>query len=334
MAHLTHPYQDSPARSFWRSGVVEADRCNWPEIYTPKVRITRDTSVATAGSCFAKHIGRSLRLAGGNVLDAEPKPEGMSAALARRFGYGVYSARYGDIHTARQMRELLEDAQSLHVDERLFRCHAGKWFDALRPDVEPEGCATLQEAVELRREHLVQVAALAQVADVFVFTLGASEVWMDRESGRTLAHGPDVVAGSYDPARTVFYNFTYDEIHADLLQILRLLRGMNKDARLLLTVSPMPLGATASGQHVLAANSHSKALLRAAAGAMADKYKAVDYFPAFEIVTTWAAPEAAYAPDLRSVRPEMVETVMRVFLTAHGLAVEAGPVGEGEGVER
>lgn len=314
---MTHPYEDTPPQGFWRSGVVETDRQTWPEIYTPAFRIAPDTAVATAGSCFAHHIGRALRQSGMTVLDAEPKPAGMSDALAKRFGYGLYSARYGNIYTARQLRELLEDALELHVDARHFLQRDGAWFDALRPGVEPEGCATREEAIELRREHLVQVAALMQVTDVFVFTLGLTEGWIDRETGRVLAVAPGVIAGDYDPDRYVFHNFTYDEILADLTKVLRLLRRMNASVRLLLTVSPVPLTGTASGAHVLAATTYSKSVLRAAAGALADQHKSVDYFPSYEIVTTWAAPEAAFAANLRAVRPEMVDRVMEIFLTAH-----------------
>ena len=88
---------------------------------------------------------------------------------------------------------------------------------------------------------------------------------------------------------------------------------------MLLTVSPVPLTATASGAHVLAATTYSKAVLRAVAGDFAAAHDDVDYFPSYELVTTWAQTERAFADNLRSVRPEMVARVMSVFLAAHGL---------------
>ncbi|PTQ71948.1 GSCFA domain-containing protein [Celeribacter persicus] len=316
---MSHPYDNIPSQSFWRSGVVETDRQSWPGIYRPKVRITRDTAVATAGSCFAQHIGNYLTLSGVNVLDAEPRPKGMSEELARRYDYGIYSARYGNIYTARQMRELLEDAMAGQVYRRLFWARGNRWFDALRPGVEPEGCESREEAIELRREHLMKVVSLAQTTDVFVFTLGLTEGWIHSGVKRTMAMAPGVIAGAYRPRRHTFRNFTYDEIIADLAEILRLLRILNKNIRLLLTVSPVPLTATASGQHVLAATTHSKSILRAAAGDFAAAHKVVDYFPSYELVTTWANTDPVFAANLRSVRPETVERVMEVFLTAQGL---------------
>lgn len=298
--------------------MVDTDRQGWPGMYVPKVRIRRDTTVATAGSCFAQHIGDYLTLAGVNVLDAEPKPKGMSDALARRYGYGLYSARYGNVYTARQMRELLEDAIAGQVYTRLFLTREDRWFDALRPGVEPEGCESREEAIELRREHLMKVVSLAQMADVFVFTLGLTEGWIHTGVNRTMAMAPGVIAGSYRK-RHVFHNFTYDEIMADLAEIQRLLRMLNRNIRLLLTVSPVPLTATASGQHVLAATTYSKSVLRAAVGDFAASRKSVDYFPSYELVTTWANTAPAFAANLRSVRPETVERVMAIFLTAQGL---------------
>jgi hypothetical protein len=46
-------------------------------------------------------------------------------------------------------------------------------------------------------------------------------------------------------------------VHRDLLAAIAVARAANPDLRILLTVSPVPLTATATGEHVLSANSHS-----------------------------------------------------------------------------
>ncbi|WP_370628889.1 GSCFA domain-containing protein [Celeribacter sp. PS-C1] len=74
----------------------------------------------------------------------------------------------------------------------------------------------------------------------------------------------------------------------------------------------------------MAATTYSKSVLRAAAGDLAETYETVDYFPAYEIVTTWAAPKATFTADRCSVRPEMVARAMEVFLSAHGLRASEG----------
>ena len=75
--------------------------------------------------------------------------------------------------------------------------------------------------------------------------------------------------------------------------------------------------ATASGQHVLAATSYSKSTLRSVAGALAAKQARIDYFPSFEIVTNPRLCSASFDDNLRSVRPEAVETVMNHFFAQH-----------------
>ena len=316
---MTSPYDTQPDRAFWRKAVTQADKSAWPGLFEPKFKIRAKTAVATAGSCFAQHIGRALRGCGMNVLDAEPAPENMSPELAKSYGYGIYSARYGNIYTPRQLREMMDDLLEAHVEPRLFWEKGGRFYDALRPGVEPKGCDSLHEAQELRRDHLVRVAGLVSVADVFIFTLGLTEAWIDVPTGRTMAIAPGVIAGDYDPAQTRFHNFTYAELLEDMEAIYAFLREVNPNLKLLLTVSPVPLTATASGEHVLTATTYSKSLLRAVAGEMARRHKKVDYFPSYELVTTWAQDMPAFEDNLRSVRPEMVARVMSVFLGAQGL---------------
>lgn len=81
-----------------------------------------------------------------------------------------------------------------------------------------------------------------------------------------------------------------------------------------MTVSPVPLVASAGSKHVLSASSYSKAVLRVVAED-ASKLPGVVYFPAFEIVTGPQAPEHFFEPDRRSVSTAAVETVMKAFLS-------------------
>src|SRR5690606_13104237 len=112
-------------------------------------------------------------------------------------------------YTARQWRELLEDVRDGRVEPGLIWQREGRFYDALRPGVEPEGMESLHEALELRAAHLEALRAGLAQADVFIFTLGLTEAWEDRATGRALALAPGVIAGDYDPARHGFRNFGY-----------------------------------------------------------------------------------------------------------------------------
>lgn len=319
-ARMTHPYQDLGAEAFWRMGVTGTDPGALERIYRPKFPLGADAAIATAGSCFAQHVGRALRQAGANVLDAEPAPATCAPATARAFGFGMYSARYGNIYTTRQLVQLLEDALSGRVDGADIWPHDGRFHDAFRPAIEPMGFASAEEALALRRAHLAAVRGLFAGTTHFIFTLGLTECWGDRDTGRVFPTCPGVVAGTFDPARHEFINLRCGEVLADLQRARDLLQRMNPGMRMILTVSPVPLTATASGGHVLTATMRAKAVLRAAADEFAAMHADVDYFPSYEIVTNPAARGRFFQPNLREVTAEGVRTVMACFLAAHGLA--------------
>ncbi|MTH63286.1 GSCFA domain-containing protein [Paracoccus shanxieyensis] len=322
---MTHPYVDLPKTAFWRSGVAEAGHDGLVDIFRPAFDLPRDAAIATAGSCFAQHVGRALREAGMTVLDAEPPPPGCMAATARRFGYRIYSARYGNIYTTRQLLQLVQDALADHVDAQDIWEKDGRFYDALRPTVEPEGLSSLAEAIALRHAHLAAVRSLFSRCSHFIFTLGLTETWAHRQTGRVWPTCPGTVAGRFDDSQHGFLNLGVSDVLADLAAIRTLLQQIRPQMRIILTVSPVPLTATASGGHVLAATTRSKSVLRAAADEFAAAHADVDYFPSYEIVTNPAARGAFFQPNLREVTAQGVNVVMRTFLAAYGLAAMPAP---------
>lgn len=325
---MTHPYSDLPASAFWRHGVAQADPGQPVDICRPAFPLSTRDAIATAGSCFAQHLGRALRGAGLRVLDAEPAPKGVRQASLQRYGFGLYSGRYGNIYTPRQMVQLLEEVLQGRPDPRHVWLRDGRYFDAMRSGLDPAGMDSAEEVLAIRQRHLDRLAPMLAQADVFVFTLGLTEAWRCRETGRVFPTCPGVVAGEFDANRHEFVNFSYPDVMADLVHLRDLLHGFNPAMRLLLTISPVPLTATASGGHVLPATQYSKSTLRAAAGDLAAAHDDVDYFPSFEIVTNPAAKGRFYAEDLRQVTPEGVACVMRSFLDAHGLSPAAQTAGD------
>lgn len=318
------PYSDLPRHAFWRLCREDPGFC-LAEIYRPGFRLAPGTRVATAGSCFAQHIGRYVRSSRLRFIDAEPAPRGMSAETAARFGFGLFSARYGNIYTARQLRQLVEDALSGTVHDSAIWMRKGRYFDGLRPGVEPEGLASAAEVRAHRIEHLARVRQVFEQAQVFIFTLGLTEAWVDRAHGVVFPTAPGVVAGQFDPGLHAFANFGVAETVADLAAVLARLRAINPALKVILTVSPVPLTATASGEHVLTATTYSKSVLRAVAGEMAALDPLVDYFPAYEIIT--GAPFAGryYEDNLRHVTRDGVDAAMTVFFTAHDGLAEGRP---------
>lgn len=313
-----NPYRTLPPTHFWRNGVAETSPLNLQDIYQKRWPLAAKTKIATAGSCFAQHISRFLRTNGYNVLDLETAPEGLPAHLHNQFGYSMYSARYGNIYTVRQLLQLAQEAISGTVREDIIWEKSGRFYDALRPNIEPNGFATPEEVIAHRLAHIRAVRQMFKEMDVFVFTLGLTEAWEHTETGVVYPTAPGTIAGQFDPDLYGFKNFKLYEIRSDLVQFMNIVKKFRGSMfRTLLTVSPVPLTATASGKHVLQASTYSKSVLRAVAGQLYDEFPSIDYFPSYEIVTNPAARGIFFASNLRSVTSEGVDVVMRSFFAEH-----------------
>lgn len=320
-----HPYRALPAHCFWRQTVAKNGIEALRELYAPRFAITREHHIATAGSCFAQHVARHLRGRGYAYLDLEPAPVFLSPDRRSAYGYELFSARYGNVYTTRQLRQLFERATGHFVPEIDHWEVGGRFFDPFRPTIEPGGFGSLEELRALRAAHFRAVVALIRRADVFVFTLGLTEMWEDRD-GAAYPLCPGTAAGEFDASRHRFVNLSVQDVVKDMGICIRRFRRMNPGMEFILTVSPVPLAATATGDHVVQATAYSKAVLRAAAGALVAEHEGVDYFPSFEIVTSPAAQGAFYADDMRQVAEEGVEFVMGSFFAAHGDAGDLPPV--------
>lgn len=317
---MNNPYSDLPAACYWKTGVAEQHPMSIEGLYRKKFWIGSQMKIATAGSCFAQHIGRHLKGHGYVVLDVEPPPSIMSEQTAVRFGYGIYSARYGNIYTSRQLLQLAKAALGVEARPDVVWERGGRYFDALRPAVEPDGFGTVEEVLQHRNWHLQRVGQLLKSMDLFIFTLGLTETWMHRESGTVYPTAPGVIAGEYDPKLYEMRNLTHREVLDDMIEFRRLVKSVNAGVKFLLTVSPVPLTATASHRHVLVATTYSKSVLRGVAGELEARYRDVDYFPSYELIASPFSRGFFYSPNLRSIEADGVKAVMRVFSAEHRLA--------------
>jgi hypothetical protein len=250
-----------------------------------------------------------------NWIDAERAPGRTPAALALKYNYGVFSARTGNIYTAAQMLYWARLAAKLDPIEsvELWTDDNGRVYDMLRPKLEPYGCqneAAARRSLESTRRSFLKSV---QQADVFVFTLGLTEGWINQETGQSYALCPGTAVGKFDKNRHVFKNYTYPEIRNDLEAAFGILRDINPELRILLTVSPVPLVATASGNHVLMATQYSKSVLRAVAGDLAQSDLSIDYFPSYEIIASPPSRATFFEPNMRSVALQGVDYVMTHF---------------------
>ncbi|MCO5132371.1 MAG: GSCFA domain-containing protein [Xanthobacteraceae bacterium] len=309
-----HPYSDLPSSSRWRASVARPAYHDVDPVNDLPFRITRSTKIATAGSCFAQHIARHLGASGYNYFVTEPPHPLMSETIARKLSYGTFSTRYGNLYTAKQLIQLFQRAYGeFSPKDSIWRNDAGRFVDALRPTILPSGYVSEEECLNDRSYHLKAVRRLFEECDIFVFTLGLTECWISNLDGTVYPVCPGVSGGVFSASDYSFKNFTAKEVYDDLAAFYGKLLSVNPDARVLLTVSPVPLVASASGNHVLSATTYSKACLRVAAEQFIADFPSCGYFPSYEVITGSYNRGRYFAEDLRSVTEEGVQHVMRLF---------------------
>ena len=319
-----HPYRSAPEHTLWRRSVARPEPSKVDPVVALDIKIDRDAKVATAGSCFAQHIARYLRQSGFNYYIAEPGHPLIPESVRVENNYGLFSARYGNIYTARQLLQLFERAYGLFEPaEDCWKTAELSYVDPFRPSAQPGGFISEDEMRLDRRQHLALVREMFETLDVFVFTLGLTECWVSRADGAAFPICPGVEGGTFDETRHMFVNETVDDVVSEMTAFLMHLARVNPKAQVILTVSPVPLAATARrDQHVLTATTYSKSVLRVAAEMLRSRFDHVHYFPSYEIITGGFSRGAYYAADLRNVLENGVSHVMGLFMK-HATSTEA-----------
>ncbi|WP_083198321.1 GSCFA domain-containing protein [Pararhizobium polonicum] len=264
-----HPYKNLPDWADWRRSVADRNMFHIADLWQPRFNITKSMRIATFGSCFAQHIGRSMKERGFSWLNCEPAPPGLSKENAKRFNYNIFSARTGNIYTSSILKQWTEWAAGIKAPPDEVWKKNGRFIDPFRPRIEPDGFESVEEMVANRAVTIDRFRQCIEQADVFVFTLGLTESWFNKSGGYEYPLCPGTAAGTFDEAEHVFINQGYEAVRSSLVEALSIMRNMNPGLRFLLTVSPVPLVATNAGRHVLVSTMASKSVLRAVADSVA-----------------------------------------------------------------
>jgi hypothetical protein len=154
--------------------------------------------------------------------------------------------------------------------------------------------------------------------DIFILTLGLSEIWYDEVTGGVFWRA--VPKECYVPGRHKFRVCSFQETKANIQAIYDLIQKHVPGAKLMFTVSPVPLAATFRPASCLTANSVSKALLRAALDEFyrdnaAHLNQNLLYYPSYEIVSH-LFPDS-YDEDNRHPKMIIVDFIMKLFETVY-----------------
>jgi hypothetical protein len=309
----TCPYGSMPDSAYWSRSVARPQAADIDPFIGKPPKITKTAKLATMGSCFAQHIARYLSNSGYNYFVTEDCPKLVPAEVRSKFNFGTFSARYGNIYTSLQLVQLFDRVYGKFTPVEEYWKDGNAYFDPFRPQINPNGYASVAELRRDRQQHFAAVRRIFEEADFLVFTMGLTEVWTHVQDNSAYPVCPGCGAGTFDAKKYVFNNLGYLEVYSQMNEFLGRLKSVNPSVKVILTVSPVPLVATGSGDHVLTATTYSKAVLRAVAGDLANSHANITYFPSYEIITGSYARGAYFETDLRGVKEEGVRQVMRTF---------------------
>lgn len=270
--------------------------------------IKRDTKVLAFGSCFAEYFIKFLSACGYNrwQLQSEQDPlcdEILLLALGQTF-------------------------ENIFVILQQFRWAFGEftpqsmlWFTKDKQYF---------EATEARRE---KIRRSFEQVDVFVITLGLSEIWFDRVSNEPMWRS--IPSRLYEPERHAFRRATVAETIAAFYELDRLIDEFLPGKHYIFTLSPIPLIATFRDQSPITANQVSKAILRVALDefncdpAIQTKSR-YHYFPSYELV--FHLFDHPFLPDNRHIRPEVASRILDIFRASYtDLPVAERHIPDGDG---
>jgi hypothetical protein len=244
--------------------------------------ITRTTPIVAFGSCFAANISDYLFGRGYRVLNRT-----RADAYVSTIGDGIVNS-YAVLQQFQWAWERKQPATEL-------------WhgYDA-------QAFGYSEEVRSATRE-------LFDAAEVFIITLGLSEVWYDEPTGEVFWRA--VPFAKYDPARHKFRVTTVDENNANLLAIYELIRRFRPNAAMIVTLSPVPLTATFRNVSCVTANAVSKGILRVALDefvrSVSTVSESVYYFPSYEIVTSLF--QNAFMEDRKHPHHHVLDFNMKAF---------------------
>lgn len=307
-----HPYNTDKQGMFWRTAVAEIN----PETSTlseiiPALPIQAHHKITSVGSCFAQYIGHWLQ------------QHGYQYCQSKLLQHETASFALGNVYTPRALLQWLTFSDDELAQYSIYQHPVSQHFiDLLLPNLNPEGYHNKADLLEARKAVIEEIKYQLSHSDCFIFTLGLIEAWQDT-LGICYPSCPGVKQGEYHADIYTLKVFQFSDILSDLTQLIEVVTSINPTIKCVLTVSPVPLTATATEQHVLVANSYAKAVLRAVAGQFCEQHAQVSYFPSFDLITMPGLKDFRYQQNRRTISSAGVNFVMSHWGQALGLDADS-----------
>ena len=310
-----NPYENLKPDKFWKKfskEIVQIYEKEW------KFDIDPSSKLANFGSCFALNLEKKLTDI--NIINTEEYPTNWPEIYSQ-FNYANYSARYGNIYNPRQFRQLFERAFNLKAPIEMVWSDSGKYIDPFRPGLGWR-VLNMQEFNLLHSNHMRAIRDIPKSADVVIFTLGLNETWQDVRDGFCYPSCPGTIAGTFETYKHELKTLSIKDLIEDLNYAIDLLSNLNDKLKFVLTLSPVPMVATASSLNVAEANVNSKASLKLAIQDIVNNNKNVDYFPSYDLLQLIGSTQNIFDTNFRSIKESAVDLIMDIFKLKIGINSE------------
>ena len=151
-------------------------------------------------------------------------------------------------------------------------------------------------------------------ADVIIITLGMTEIFKITSNGRACNQVP-LYGGGAGLRETKFHASDFSENLDNMRRVYEATKIINPNAKIVMSVSPVPMHRSFGDQDIFINNFSSKTILRSVVATLVQRYPEIIYFPSFEIV--WGIGASAYKEDLLHVRPDIVHEIIKLFRMSH-----------------
>ena len=244
--------------------------------------INKKDKIIAFGSCFAYHVSDFLSKKGYTVFNKKVSP-------------GSHIIRYGE-----------GMANSFTVLEQL------EWIFENKKIEENTWHFTPDENAEINDKIRIDAFKILSQINLFVITLGLSEVWYNKITEQV--YWKAIPANKFNDNIHGFKLSTVEENTNNINKIYKIINKHCPSAKLVFTLSPIPLIATFRAQSCITANSVSKSILRISIDNILTKYKNKDnifYYPSYEITKDFFIDP--YHEDNRHLKPNYTKILMEYF---------------------
>jgi len=260
-----------------------------------KSLITKDTSIFTMGSCFAREVRAHLIKKKYKVLNNTLSEE--------LLWYNTF--------TMRDEFRRLTSKFSQDDKDMWFAKGTSKYQDPYRRLVFSKTSVNL---LNLIREIDEKISGYIKKADVLIMTLGLTEVWFQAKNKKAICAVPGYPRSKGGGRKLCYFRPTsYQENMDNVDEIVKTLKKLNPTCQIIITVSPVALALTFRKMDHLVANTESKSILRAVAATAVSNYSNVHYFPSYELAMNYPV-KKVFKADGRHVQDVYIDRIMSSFI--------------------